>query len=171
MDELLSDFKQESTGLVDQLVEILDEIEEDFLLRVKLEEYGQIVDRIMGGANSLTMAVENNTVVQIGKYAELCKVVGYKGSQIEQDEHFYTIVVALLLDATEMLQQMVVGLGTAQEKSAKDILTDTFLDRLRWIDKRFGQDVRASVEVKEKEDKKSMDQSEIDDLLKQLGVG
>ena len=173
MDEILQEFKDESKDLVEQLLDILDSAEEGFKNKSKLEEYGQIVDRIMGGAKSVAMATESPMPQQIGNYAELCKIVGYKGSQISADGQFYIVVVAFLQDATEMLEQMVNVTGTDKEKKIREILSETFLDRLKWISERFEEGLRASVATttdKEKS-KDENDQTDIDAILKQLGVG
>merc|ERR1711976_794029 len=128
MDELLVEFKSESKDLISELMTILEDLEDDPGKVKDLENYGQIVDRIMGGAKSLAMAVDDSeTLNRIRTYAELCKAVGYKGSQIEGNEEFANIVIALLLDATEMLEQMVVTLGTDQQKDIKQHLNQTFL--------------------------------------------
>lgn len=168
MDELLTEFKAESKGLAEDLVNILEEIEGKFSQYKRLEEFGQIVDRIMGGASSLAHAINVPQLVQISKYSELCKLVGYKGSQNTSDEQLYTIVVAFLLDAVEMLQIMIDNLGDDHAKPIKELVSNTFLDRLRWIDKRFAAGLRVSVAVKSD---KEQSQDDIDQLLKTLGLG
>ena len=45
-------FKEESLELIEELLEILESVEEDITQNERLEEYGQIVDRIMGAAKS-----------------------------------------------------------------------------------------------------------------------
>ncbi len=173
MEDILQEFKDESSELVDQILEILEEAEESYANRKKLEEFGQIVDRIMGGAQSMAMATSNPLLDQIGKYAQLCKTVGYKGSQIDNDEAFYTVIVAFLLDATEMLQQLIDVVGTGKETSVKEVLSLTFLDRLQWIAQKFDNNIRGSVATSadKKEDKKKQSQEDIDALLKSLGIG
>lgn len=190
MDEILDDFRSESKGLVDELMDILDEVEGEYDRRGDLEKYGQVVDRIMGGAKSLEMAVDvgESNLPKIGMYAELCKIVGYKASQIEGNEQFFDAVVAVLLDATEMLEQMVNNLGSEGEKNIKDLLSNTFLDRLKWISGHFDANMRSSIAVdagqtsEEKATEKTGDkttdkpaqasnsQAEINELLKALGV-
>lgn len=172
MDEILLEFKEESKSLVEELLDILDSAEEGFDHKQELEQYGQIVDRIMGGAKSVAMASDSPMPEQIGTYAELCKIVGYKGSQISEDGPFYTVVIAFLLDATEMLEVMIDVTGTKKEKNIKEILSTTFLDRLKWISERFEEGLRASVATKaDDDDKKENEQADIDAILKQLGLG
>lgn len=172
MDEILQEFKDESKDLVEQLLDILDSAEEGYHNKSDLEEYGQIVDRIMGGAKSVAMASDSPMPDQIGKYAELCKIVGYKGSQISSEGQFYIVVVAFLQDATEMLEKMVEVTGTAQEKNIREILSETFLDRLKWISERFEEGLRASVATETDDTPKDEnEQADIDAILKQLGLG
>lgn len=175
MDEILVEFKEESSELVEKLIDILDQAEDDYSQRSQLEEYGQIVDRIMGGAKSMEMALDTGVegLDKIGKYADLCKAVGYKASQVDDNEQFYNVVVALLQDATEMLEEMIDALGTSKQKDVKDLLSNTFLDRLHWISGQFKEGLRASVATnaeKAAEAGQSNDQNDIDALLAQLGL-
>ncbi|OQW48573.1 MAG: hypothetical protein A4S09_04025 [Proteobacteria bacterium SG_bin7] len=169
MDEILVEFKDESKRLVNEMAEILEEVDGQFSHKFLLENYGQLVDRIMGGAkNMATMGLAKGPGVEkIGKYAELCKLVSYKSSQVD-NEQLFTISVALLLDATEMLQEMINQFGTPQEVDVKSLLNATFLERLTWIATKFDEKLRASVAVNKEPSRKSQDQ--IDMLLRQLGV-
>jgi len=142
---MLSLFKEESSGLIEDLLAILNEIEGEPDQHQRLEEFGQKVDRIMGSAKTLFSTLSNSTVQSIGAYAELCKILGYQGSQIENNEELYSIVVAFLIDATETLKTMTQSLGTASEKSAKEWLSSTFLDRLKWISSKFGTQTRKTI--------------------------
>ncbi|MEZ4871043.1 MAG: hypothetical protein R2827_02115 [Bdellovibrionales bacterium] len=149
---------------------ILDDIEDRFEQRHQLESYGQVVDRIMGGAKSLAMALDNTKHLdQVGNYAELCKLVGYKASQIEDNEQFFNIVHGLLTDATEMLLEMVQTFGTENEKNIKEHLSTTFLDRLKWVNGQFDENIRSTLALDSESGKKAS-QSEIDDLMKSLGL-
>ncbi|MDZ4661893.1 MAG: hypothetical protein SGJ18_09790 [Pseudomonadota bacterium] len=169
MDEIVVDFKSESKKLVEEMMEILEEVDGQYVHRFMLENYGQLVDRIMGGAKNLALIVEKpDPIEKIGKYAELCKLVGYKSSQVAE-EQLFTISVALLLDATEMLRDMIIFLETDKEVDVKGLLNNTFLDRLSWVATKFDESLRASVAInKGIAPKNSQDQ--IDALLKQLGI-
>ena len=92
--EILEDFKKESKNLLQEMKDILDDIEGDFEKVLELEKYGQTVDRIMGGAKSLATNFaeefpKEHFIHQLGDYAALCKAVGYKASQIKNNEQFY----------------------------------------------------------------------------------
>lgn len=167
--EILKEFQEESKTLISYMLEILETVEGNFKQVQRLEDYGQNVDRIMGGAKSLALAAPpGHFVHKIGDYAALCKAVGYKASQIKDNPGFFDICVALLLDATEMLEEMIENLDGGESQDMKAILSSTFLDRLRWVSSQFSPDVRASVEIKKDEAKVRMNQTEIDELLKKI---
>lgn len=169
-EQIVADFQVESKNLIDQMTEILDLCEGDFEKVKDLERFGQTVDRIMGGAKSLGVMFsdQSHVIHQIGDYAAICKAVGYKASQIKDNPQFFDICVALLQDATETLDEMVESVTDAQTLSMKQILSKTFLERLKWVSAQFGNEYRESVEVNQNAGK--LNQSEIDDLLKKLGL-
>lgn len=171
--EILKEFQIESKTLIDQIMGILESCEGDFGQVKRLEEYGQVVDRVMGGAKSLAMGLSGvdseHFIHKIGDYAALCKAVGYKASQIEDNQQFYDVAVAFLLDATEMLTEMIDKILEPRATNFKDLFTQTFLDRLKWISSQFGAEYRASVDVNKNKSKK-MSQTEINELLQKLGL-
>ncbi len=168
--DIVKDFMTESKAIIQDLVELLESVEGNFSQVSQLEEYGQKVDRIMGGAKSLALLVpQDHPLHMIADYAQLCKAVGYKASQINGNAQFFDICVALLLDATETLDEWIMNLGTDTVEDMKNAFTSTFLERLRWVSNQFDADVRASVGAQSKP--KKMDQNEIDELLRKLGVG
>ncbi len=174
--EILEDFKSESKGLVKELLELLEEVESDPSQFTLLEKYGQTVDRIMGGAKSLATNFASDfppghMIHQMGDYSALCKAVGYKASQIKDNEQFMNVCIAFLLDATEMLNQMVSLLGTDAALNVSVLINKTFLDRLNWINSQFKGDVRATASFGSEKVAKKMNQSDIDELLKKLGLG
>jgi hypothetical protein len=173
--EILEDFKKESKTLLKEMNEILDKVEDNFSLVVDLEKYGQTVDRMMGGAKSLAKNFPEDFppehfIHQFGDYAALCKAVGYKASQIKSNEQFFNVCVALLQDATDILSKMLATLGTANNLPISKILSKTFLDRLKWVSNQFGTEISATVSSAPTEKTAKMSQTEIDDLLKKLGI-
>lgn len=162
MDDILVEFQSESKRLGGQLLAILESVEDDFTQKARLAEYGQIVDRIMGASQSLALIPGplQSRFDAIGKYCEVCKIVGYKGSQITGNENLYTVVVALLLDATEMLDQMIEGLNDGRADPLS-LIPKTFLDRLRWVAEQFPAGLRSSLEVSS---------GDISAILKSLGL-
>lgn len=165
MDPLILEFQTEAQGLVSELTVILESIEDDYSQVSQLEKYGQIVDRIMGTAKTLIGEFPEiqASLQSIAQYAELCKIVSYKGSQVLHNENLFITVVALLLDATEMLSEMTKQLNTLQDLDAKKFLSVPFLDRLRWVSTQFESGLRSTVALGNKPDQT------IENLLKNLG--
>ncbi|MBX2987351.1 MAG: hypothetical protein KF802_05580 [Bdellovibrionaceae bacterium] len=169
MDELLIEFQSESKNLVSQLLGILDHIEGDYSQYRRLEEFGQIIDRIMGAAKTLKQnGIDPQALDKIGAYAEVCKMVSYKASQVGNNAQLYTIVVALLMDATEMFEEMLNRIGERAGADVKTILSETFLDRLRWVSRQFDEGLRGSIGADN--GSRNLAQEQLDDLLKKLGL-
>lgn len=166
--DIVKEFVVESKTLINQLLEMLEKAEGDFSQVQSLEEYGNLVDRIMGGAKSLALLVpEDHALTLISDYAALCKAVGYKAAQIKDNEGFYDICVAMLLDATETLNQLVDKMDIPASELKKS-WSNTFLERLRWVSEQFSSEFRGSVDAGDAG--KKMGQSEIDELMKKLGL-
>lgn len=166
--QILKEFQSESKILITKMASILESCEGHPEQAHSLEEYGQNVDRIMGAAKSLALLEKPDHMIhKIADYSAICKVVGYKSSQIQGNEQFYDICVALLADGTEVLQEMIDSLS--QPVEIKELFSRTFLDRLRWVSNQFGEDVKSSVDV-QKGQKNKLNQNEIDELLKKLGI-
>ena len=172
MDQLIDDFKEETNNLVTEMMEILEKLEDSFEDHKDLSNFGQLVDRIMGGAKSLELmdSPYSPQLKDIGNYAEICKIVAYRGSQIESNASFFNIVVALLMDATEMLADLIFNLKTESQKEVKEVLTNTFLERLKLINQQFDQSLRGSLDISKDQGPKGATQNEIDELMKSLGV-
>lgn len=177
MDEIIDEFKQESLDLVEQLMAILEEAENDFSKVRSLDTYGQIVDRIMGGAHTLALQdPELHTIEAIGKYTELCKSIGYKCSQIVSNENLFFVSVGLLLDGTEQLQEMLEGLTTGRGKSLDDLMTQQFLQRLIWLADQYDDSYRSSLKIDDDQtqgegEEMLNSQAEIDALIAHFSKG
>lgn len=169
MDDFLDEFKSETKKLVADMIEILETIETDFNSRERLKDYGLFVDRILGGASSLGLESEHKEYLDnMAHYAEICKLVAYRGAEIERSQDFYIIVTAILLDATEMLQEFVLALNTDQQKDIKDLLSKTFLERLKIVNQQFSDHTRGSVVVQDDQVPRKTSQEEIDALIDAL---
>ena len=165
---MISKFKNESKSVLNEVMPLLEELEGDFSQVGRLADCGQRVDRIMGGARTLAMGIDDNKGLMIlGNYGELCKSVCYRGSRITDNETFYDVVVALLLDAFEMMERMSEEVCTEEEKLWDDLFTDNFLDRLRWVAEQFDSNSNSGIE--DREDSEVMAQDEVDNLLKAMG--
>jgi hypothetical protein len=170
MDDILQDFVAESKELTAQLTEVLELVEEDPKLYKELEGFGQIVDRIMGSAKYLALDLPpEHPMHAIASFTELCKIIGYKASQVGNNENLTTTVAAFLLDATETLGELYDQTLADTKGGATALLSTTFLDRLRWLATKFDENLRASVAITKESAKSTQD--DIDAILKQMGVG
>lgn len=165
--EIVKDFVDESKGLIHELVELLEEIEGDYSQVNRLADYGNKIDRIMGGAKSIALLLpDDHAVHMIADYTGLCKAVGYKASQVQNNKQLYDIIVALLLDATETLDGMMSRLNVSATELKKSI-SNTFLERVRWVSDQLSDDLNSSVDAGTGG---KMAQDEIDEMLRRLGL-
>lgn len=160
MSEIIEDFCKESEAIYTQLEEILDSYEDEPESR-KLEEFGQIIDRIMGAAKSVD-------ATQTGLYCDLGKSISYKASQ-SMDEALLDIVIAVLFDTVEILQVMNKNIEEHKEEKVSGINLEAFGTRLRWLADKFKDIQRSSVAIAPDETKVE-DQKSIDQLLADLGL-
>jgi hypothetical protein len=164
--EILNEFVVESKGLITGMIELLEGLEGDFSAVARLGDYGNHVDRIMGGAKNLALMVgPDDPLHLVADYTALCKAVGYKASQIQSNPQFYDVCVAFLLDATETLDTILDHLDLPLVELKKKF-PSTFIERLRWISNEFSTEIRASVGHTN-----ALDQGGIDELMKKLGFG
>ena len=138
--EFYPDFIQESREQHEQLVQLLDEFEDNPSQSKNLESFGQIIDRIMGAAQSLELH-------KIGKICELGKQIGYKSSQVD-DENLQLVTCGILQDSLDLLEE---GLDKLMDNGNDEFLQiDSFLSRLDWLNEKFKNIDRASVAVGKK---------------------
>lgn len=163
MKEVVDEFCDETNLLIDELEDILDSLEEDIEDSTLLETFGQKIDRIMGSAATLGAD-------EIAKFCELGKIIGYKSSQAENLQ-LREMVVAILFDTIDLLRQMVSSIKTSEQALLKQINTEAFGSRLKWLSDKFKDIDRASVSYKEGQESEKQDQAQIDDIMKSLGLG
>ena len=159
MEEIVVGFTEEADTLYDQLLDILESYE-DNPEQKKLEEFGQVIDRVMGAAKSIEAQ-------RTGSFSELGKTISYKASQ-SMDRELLNIVVAVLFDTVEILQKINKKIKTDKTENLPDIKLDRFSTRLRWLSDKFQNIDRASVAISE--GTQETDQKSIDDLLASLGL-
>lgn len=160
MEEIVLGFTDEANGLYEQLIEILEDYEDEPEQK-KLEEFGQVIDRVMGAAKSIEAQ-------RTGNFCELGKTISYKASQ-SMDNELLNIVVAVLFDTVEILQKINKSIITKKSEELPDIKLDRFSTRLRWLSDKFQNIERSSVAIAEPEAGKE-DQKSIDELLQSLGL-
>ncbi|UOF02151.1 hypothetical protein [Bdellovibrio reynosensis] len=164
---IVEDFVDESKTLIPEMLDLLESIEGDFTQVLKLADYGNLVDRIMGGAKSLAlMASEDHALHMIADYSAVCKAVGYKASQITANKQFFNVCVGLLLDATETLEVLLENINQSTSELKQNI-PEAFIERLRWVSSQFSEEYKSSVGAGSSQ---KMAQTDIDDLLKKLGL-
>lgn len=167
--EILKHFVLESRVTIKDSTVILDKVEGEMVQAKKLQDYGNLVDRVMGAAKSIgMMSPPDHAIHLLADYAALCKAVGYKTSQISDNEEFFNICVALLQDATETLSSLLENIDKSHDELRK-LLSNTFFERLRWVSGKFSTDYNESVGTGGSGQKKLETQDEIDDLLKKMG--
>jgi len=172
MSDLLTAFKEESEKLISELEDLLDELEGDFSSREKLNEFAQVIDRIMGSAQSLSsFGFKQDEIIKLGNFAELCKQVGYRGANL-MDENFYDVTIAFLWDAIESMKKLLTSIGSKRQiKNISELLVSTFLSRLKWILEQFDyQSVIKTEYLQGEKEKIFKSQEEIDNLLESLGL-
>lgn len=160
MAEIIEDFCKESEGIYNDLEEMLDDYEDSSDPK-KLEEFGQVIDRVMGAAKSVDAE-------KTGMYCELGKTISYKASQ-SMDKALLDIVVAVLFDTVEILQVMNKTIADKKVEEVSGINLDAFGTRLRWLADKFKDIQRSSVAIGTDENQLG-DQKSIDDLLADLGL-
>lgn len=161
MKEVVDEFCSETEELLSTLESQLEDLEDNPADSAKFEEFGQVIDRVMGSASTLG-------AMQIAKFCELGKVIGYKSSQVE-DLKLRNVVVAILFDAIDLLQKMIDQLKTGNDKALATLNTEAFGTRLKWLSDKFKDIDRASVSFSE-DDSKEMGQGDIDNLMESLGL-
>ena len=160
MKEIVVGFCEESNELCEQLEELLDGYEENPGKIALLEQFGQIIDRIMGAAKSIDAE-------KTGQFCELGKIVSYKASQTD-DLKLLEIVTAVLFDTLDILRSLLENIEDLGEEKVEGINLETFSNRLKWLAEKFSHVERSSVAVvEESSDNK---QESIDQLLADLGL-
>lgn len=134
--EILHGFYEETQALLKELIDISEEFEETSRVEL-LENFGQIIDRIMGAAYTLEL-------VEIGRFCELGKKIGYKASQAS-DQKLVELAGPILADTTEILQSMINGL-TDKESHPSNEMLNAFRDRLKWFLEKFQDIERATTD-------------------------
>ncbi len=166
MDDVIQYFLNESRGILAEMTGLLHEMDGKPKEIHMLENYGQLMDRVMGGAKTLEMQYQSPLLSYITSYSELCKTISYKGSQLKGNPEFGIVIVAFLLDATEMLEELINGLGSEEQYQVKDLLTKTFLSRLQLIGEGFDKNMRGTLPS----ERDTAAQNEIDKFLNSFNI-
>ena len=160
MKEVVDDFVTESEQLFAKLEDILDEMEDDPSIDANFEKFGQTIDRVMGAAATLGAD-------QISKFCELGKIIGYKASQ-SQYQQLRSTVIAVLYDAVDLLKKMLSQIKSGDDTSLKELNTNAFMSRLKWLSEKFKDIQRSSVAFDESE--VDANPEEVEAALKKVGI-
>lgn len=163
MDQAVYDkFLVESKRLADEMADILTAVEKKGAFeQAKLEEYSNLVDRIMGGAQSLAMAYPSTHPLHIiGDYCSFCKKISKKTAQIDSSDQFYNVCVAILQETTSTLKAVLQNIDKPTDE-IKKVMPEGMTDRLRFVFQQFSDGGAGAAE---------MNQSDIDELMKKLGM-
>ncbi len=166
MKEIVDEFCDESSGLLAGLESLLEEMEDDGPDSKKLENFGQMIDRIMGAAKSLGAN-------EVGTFCELGKIIGYKSSQVSDNAPLLEVVVAILFDAVDILNLMIENIKKGEGQSLNSINTEKFIERMKWLSDKFKDIERSSVVIKDSGNSKlkdKLDNDDIDKLLNRLNM-
>ena len=169
--EILNSFVEESKTLVNHIQEILENVEENPLQGIKIKESANLVDRIMGGAQSLAQfAPPEHALSLVGDISSLCKTVSYKILKIPFDHILFTTCVAFLIEANEILGKILDDFEAPRLVLQKRY-DGYFSERLKWISQEFEKSFNEKLNLKLGEATTGLkSQADVDDLLKKLGM-
>lgn len=164
--ELLSEFLEESRGIVADCESLLEDIENDPSQAGRLGEFANLIDRVMGAAKSLAMmAAPEHPLNIVGDITALCKAIGERGSNSARNEQLFTVTVAFLLDAVEITRELLDSLEDPDAVVTSDVRA-AILDRVGMISNIYKQMPKDAL-VGDAGPK--MEQNEIDEIMKKLG--
>ena len=158
MREIVEGFVEESYSLLEEMEDLLENMEDEYTAQ-DMEQFGQVVDRIMGAAKSIGAD-------EVGKYTELLKLIGYKSSQSEDDK-LIDVTVAVLFDATDLVKKMIQKIEKNDAKYMENMNTEAFSKRLHWLADKFRDIHRSSVSHDGKTEDEDKD---LDALMKEMGL-
>lgn len=165
--QIVKDFVSESKNLIHLMLSLLEKTENDFGSVKKLANYSGIVERVKNRAGSLVLMVSRDDALNlIADYADLCKVVSLKASEISKNQELFKVCVAFLLDATETLDFLLDHLDETKDELKKHF-SRTFIERLQWISHQLSHDEKERLG---QDGEGRLGQSDIDALMSKLGL-
>jgi len=160
MKEIVDEFCDESDGLLEEIRDILFEFEDNPTNPSALEQFGQVIDRIMGASKTLGLS-------DIGHLCQMGKIIGYKGSQVGE-QPLQEVTCGVLMDLCDFLEELLTNLRNSRKETDYDI--DAFKGRLQWLAAKFRHIDRASCEIEGKKSSgKNVTTAELDRLINQFG--
>ncbi len=134
--EILTDFCTESSGLLTELedvVEALEEAAEGFPAE-RLKEFSQKIDRIMGAAKTLLSLEPNHLgITFLANVSEMCKTMGYQAAALQRVS-LLPIFAGFWAETVEVMQEVLLHLGSKEEtKAIVEKRSATLQKRLAWL--------------------------------------
>lgn len=137
--ELVEGFQDDCRTIIEELGDVVEKIEESTsgaFPAPLLSDFSQKIDRIMGAAQTLSMAdPEHQGLARIGKIAELCKRVGYKAAE-QKDPRLLPIFSAFWADTIDVMEELVEGVNDVEvTKRVVQSFSKVLQGRLEWLSK------------------------------------
>lgn len=163
--QVLQEFTVESEKIIISLIAILNQVRGNPSVATKLEDFGNQVDRIMGAAQSLALAMSDDHALDlISDYSSICKSIAYRAAKVGDNPPFYNICVGLLTDGTKALQILIQGIHLPFETLKKSVDL-TMIERFRWVSEQAQNDPEGLGGL----DDGKLSQTDVDDLIKKIG--
>lgn len=140
--EILDDFRESSTEILNELTEVVESLEEkhtDFPTDL-LQQFSQKIDRIMGAADTLEMMAPDHPGLQrIGQMTRICKKLGYSAAELQQIR-FIPLFAGFWAETLEVVEELVENLESV-EKSEKiaSSFSKHVQGRLEWLGKKINE--------------------------------
>lgn len=142
--EILEDFRTESTGLVNELGELVEELEDSAgneFPTDQLKEFSQKIDRIMGAAKTLdSFAPGHPGIVFLARVSEMCKTMGYQAAALQRG-NLVPIFAGFWAETVEVMQEVLSSLES--EPNTKAIIekrSALLQKRLAWLAEKVAPD-------------------------------
>jgi len=131
---VLADFVEESSGIIEKLNVLIEQIEMGEKAGEAFTEFAQKIDGIMGCAKTLGLESISGLaflVQTVGNLSEGCKALGYKASQLKESDRIQ-IVAGFLAEALEMIHDAIADLKKGYV-SIDTSHAETIKQRLSWL--------------------------------------
>jgi len=135
--EILDDFRTESSGLVNELEMLVNELEDSeggAFPTEKLKDFSQKIDRIMGAAKTLLGFAPGHTgIAFLASVSEMCKTMGYQAAALQRVAlvpifaGFWAEVVEVMRDVLQQLD------SETNTKLVIEKRSTTLQKRLAWL--------------------------------------
>ncbi len=163
----MNEFRGRAQPLLVQIRLILEKTEGSLHEAPNLKEFARIIDLIFQSSRTLGQSIDTvqHPIHRIRDYAMLCRAVSLQTAEIIENAALFDTAVALLMDATDVLAEMICTEPTVEDP-VKVHLNQKLVERLQWLSYQF----RGMIPDQKITAEKKLNQDDIDDLLKKLGV-